>query len=327
MEPIRSHDKLFKFVFGAPEQMAELLQHCLPPNLAAEIDPSSVRRIDGELIDDDLQKRQMDPAFELKIAGTWLLLHISEHKSWPEPRTAFQIAGYDVRLLERWLQLHPEFEGLPAVLPIVFHHGDRPWRAPRSLAELVNFGPDGDTPWAAFLRPLQLQQTFVLFDLASMSAAQIDAMRVSAITSLTLRFLRFLPRCSLEEAFGHLAAWGAGTRAAMCHPRGREVVKALLSWYLGGLRANYEQIRTIMNKTLTADAPVRSALDDILEVGEARGEARGRQLLLTDLLTERFGPLAPATLARIRDADAAEIQRWSRRLLTATQLDEVFVDG
>jgi hypothetical protein len=326
MELIRSHDKLFKFVFGAPEQMAELLQHCLPPSLAADIDPSSLRRIDGELIDDGLQQRQMDPAFEIKIAGAWVLLQLNEHKSWGDWMTAFQVAGYDLRLLERWRRLHPKFRGLPAVLPVVFHHGKRPWRAPRSLAELVNFGPHGGGEWADFLRPLQLQQRFVLFDLAAMSAEQIGAMRVSAITSMTLRFLRFLPRCPLPRAFAYIGAWNHWTEAAQRHPRGREVVRALLSWFLADIR-DYEQIRTIMNKTIPAKAPVRSALDEILEIGEARGEARGMRRLFEEMLAARFGALSAATIGRIHDADNVAIERWSRGLLQAQRIEDVFQDS
>jgi hypothetical protein len=334
MELIRSHDQLFKFVFGAPEQMLELLQHCLPPPLAAAIDPSSLHRIDGELIDAGLERRQMDPAFAVKIAGNWVILQLNEHKSWRDWMTALQVAGYGIRLIECWRRLHPLFRGVPAILPLVFYHGRRPWRAPRSLAELVNFGPDGGGPWAEFLRPLQLQQTFLLFDLTSMSAEQVDALRVSAITGLTLRFLRFLPRCKPEQAFTHIAAWNHWTQAAMRHPRGEEVVRALLCWYLGGIRHNHEQIRTIMNKTIPADAPVRSTLDQMLEAGEARGEARGEakglrsgyQNLFEGLLVERFGPLPSATITRIRSADNATIERWSRRLLTAKLVDDVFAN-
>jgi hypothetical protein len=333
MELIRSHDRLFKFVFGAPEQIIDLLRHCLPPALAAAIDPTSIRRIDGELIDAGLEQRQTDPAFALKIAGTWVVLQLNEHKSRSQRTAALQVAGYALRLLECWRRLHPGVRGVPAVLPLVFHHGKRPWRAPRSLVDLVDFGPDGSGPWANFLRPLQPQQTFLLFDLASMSEEQVDAMRASAITSLTLRFLRFLPGCTLEAAFVRLAAWTHWTEAAMRHPRGRDVLRALVSWYLGNIR-NFEQVRTIMNKTIPPKAPVRSALDELLEIGEARGaargeargEARGMQRLFAGMLAERFGVLPALTIARIREADQASVERWSRRLLTATRLDEVF-DG
>ena len=42
MELIRTHDALFKFVFGEPDQMAELLRARLPKAVAAAIDWSTL---------------------------------------------------------------------------------------------------------------------------------------------------------------------------------------------------------------------------------------------------------------------------------------------
>jgi len=79
---------------------------------------------------------------------------------------------------------------------------------------------------------------------------------------------------------------------------------------------------------------MRTMLDAVLDLGEERGrkksEARGAQLgmqqLLRGLLESRFGPLSPEANARLAGADAATVQRWSLRVLTATCLDEVFAD-
>lgn len=45
VDPIRSHDSLFRFVFGDPAQMAELLQRLLPAALVAAIDWAGLARI------------------------------------------------------------------------------------------------------------------------------------------------------------------------------------------------------------------------------------------------------------------------------------------
>jgi hypothetical protein len=223
--------------------------------------------------------------------------------------------------------------GLPGayVLPFVIHHGDRPWRGPRSLGELVHFGDAGE-PWRQFLAPLQLEQRFVLLDLAAMTEDQIDNLRLSAISGLTLRFLQFLPRCSIEEFPARVRGWGQLVRDTLTHPRGRDVLRALISWFLGNARANHEQIRTIMSKTTEEDAPVRTMLDEILAIGAARGREEGRvegrltglHQLFRSLLTTRFGPLDQATTTRVAGADAASIDRWSQRLLTASRLEDVF---
>ena len=57
-----------------------------------------------------------------------------------------------------------------------------------------------------------------------------------------------------------------------------------------------------------------------LEKGIGQGEAR----VLLRLLTLKFGPLPEPVRARIESADADTLLRWSERVLSADQLDEVF---
>ena len=48
--------------------------------------------------------------------------------------------------------------------------------------------------------------------------------------------------------------------------------------------------------------------------------------LLAHLLESKFGPLAPAVRQRIRKASKEEIEDWSIRVLSASDLDDVFLD-
>ena len=55
------------------------------------------------------------------------------------------------------------------------------------------------------------------------------------------------------------------------------------------------------------------------ERAAARDSARA---LLMDMLHEKFGALPPAIENRLSAADLPQLQRWTRRVLTATGLDE-----
>ena len=46
--------------------------------------------------------------------------------------------------------------------------------------------------------------------------------------------------------------------------------------------------------------------------------------MLLDQLRERFGALPDAAVARLTAAGMTELQAWSKRVLTAPGLDEVF---
>lgn len=333
---IRSHDALFRFVFGEPEQMAELLRARLPASLVAAIDWSTLHRLDGSFVDAALRERQTDILFEAKIGDRTVLLYVvCEHKSRDDRFTAWQIARYEVRVVDQWLALHPEARKLPAVLPFVLHHGDRPWQSPRSPHELVDLDGCSDDV-CGFLMPLQMQLRFHLLDLAAMDEAQIEAMQVSAVTGLTLRFLQFLRRLPPEQAADAIHGWRHAVARLLDHRRGQEVLAALFSWWLAGAPASQETLRTVMAKIHEENPTMRSALDLLLEMGEERGLQRGmqqgmqqgllagRRAILVEMLTERFGALPPAVQEQLAAADVEAMQRWGQRLLGAPTLAAVF---
>jgi hypothetical protein len=57
--------------------------------------------------------------------------------------------------------------------------------------------------------------------------------------------------------------------------------------------------------------------------GEARGVAKGKRETLLLQLRQRFRRLPAATTARIDQADAATLDTWAARVLTAESLDDV----
>jgi hypothetical protein len=46
--------------------------------------------------------------------------------------------------------------------------------------------------------------------------------------------------------------------------------------------------------------------------------------ILAGLLAKRFGPLAPAVLARIENADLESLEAWTLRLFEARELADIF---
>jgi flagellar biosynthesis/type III secretory pathway protein FliH len=61
-----------------------------------------------------------------------------------------------------------------------------------------------------------------------------------------------------------------------------------------------------------------------LDRGREQGREQGRKEMLLDLLRERFGALPDAIVARVAAADMAQLVVWSKRVLTAPTLDDVF---
>ena len=61
--------------------------------------------------------------------------------------------------------------------------------------------------------------------------------------------------------------------------------------------------------------------------GRQEGLQEGRQAMLKELIQHKFGELGPELEIRLRQASRDDLLAWSRRMLTATTLDEIFSDS
>ncbi|MCA8965521.1 MAG: Rpn family recombination-promoting nuclease/putative transposase [Planctomycetes bacterium] len=343
--PIRSHDALFRFVFGEPATAADLLRLCLPPAIVAAVDWNVLRALPGSFVDEALQERQADLLFVAPLGETEVLLHLLvEHKSSDDHFVALQTARYAGRVLDRWLDENPGARWLPPILPVVVHHGDRPMRAPRSLRELVDVRR---VPAAAarLLRSFQPRRGFVLFDLAGRTAADLRALSTSVVTQITLLFLQRLQRASPGAAIDALLQWRDLIARLLDQARGQEVFLALFSWLLAGMPQVGAEVRRVVDEI--DDSRVRetmkSALDELLEEGRQVGMQQGmqqglqqgmqegilagRRAALLDLLRVRFGEVPSEIHSRVTAADAPRLAAWQRRAIEASALAEVFDIG
>lgn len=59
--------------------------------------------------------------------------------------------------------------------------------------------------------------------------------------------------------------------------------------------------------------------------GQKEGRQQGERLVLRRMLVKRFGALPEWAEQRLIDADIAQLEQWTDRILDATTLDEVFL--
>lgn len=338
----RSHDALFRFVFGDPVVAADLLRTFLPPALAAAIDWSGLRLVPGHFVDARLRERQTDLLFLAPLGDGWVLLHVVfEHKAQDDRCTALQTTRYELRILSRWRADHPNDPLLPPVLPVVVHHGPRPMRAPRSLRGLVDVR--GVSPRVGrLLHRFHAPVGFLLVDLAAMSAADLRSLSLTALTKLTLLFLQTLRDATPEESIAALLDWRELLTEALRAERGQEVVIALFSWLLSGIPEVGPEVWRVVDRIedQQVKGTMRSMLDALLDEGRVEGRAEGRvegraegrieghlegwHSALRGLLQTRFGDLPPEVMQRLQTAGIPELAELQRRAITAANLDDVF---
>src|SRR5260221_177828 len=111
-------------------------------------------------------------------------------------------------------------------------------------------------------------------------------------------------------------------------PGGQQLLNRLVSYVAAvsnddpkHLRAAYARIgKSTEGQFMTTAEQIRR--EGLLQ-GTRDGFLQGTIEVLLKLLCQRFGPIVESIVARVRAANAAELERWTSRILTAPSLDEV----
>jgi hypothetical protein len=131
---------------------------------------------------------------------------------------------YVTRIWDQHLRDHPRARRLPAVIPLVVHHGPSQWTRPVQLLDLIDLDPAARDAAQAYLPRLE----FLLDDLAGLDGRQLrdrDLTPSALITLLLLKTAAGNPRIPAE-----LRPWAAQLRAVLDQPGGSEAFIALLTY-------------------------------------------------------------------------------------------------
>jgi hypothetical protein len=172
------HDALFKSTFSDPRHAEGAIRGALPPALAARVDWSTLELQPGSFVDDGLKDRHADLLFRARIGERLAFFYLLyEHQSRPHPLMPLRILGYAVRIWEDWLAENPNPTRIPALLPVVLHHGEGGWTAARSIEDLYDLDPEA----LAAAGELVPRFRFALDDIGHEGD---DALRARAMTAL-----------------------------------------------------------------------------------------------------------------------------------------------
>ena len=160
------HDENYKRLFGFRLMVEHLLRACLPGDLVAAADLSSLRKLSTAYVSDELRKRHGDTVWRVPVSRRWVFLLLVEFQSEDDQWMALRVLTYTGLLLQELVRNEaPEVADgrLPAVLPVVLHNGDKAWQAARGMGELI-------TPVGRWLAPYQPEQRYHVVDLRHVAA-------------------------------------------------------------------------------------------------------------------------------------------------------------
>lgn len=321
------HDGLFKRVFGDTTYAAAELRSVLPADVVAALDLDALELLPASFVDAELAQRHADLLFAapLRADRTRVLVYfLVEHQSEPDPLMPWRVLTYMQRIWESLLRAQPERRSLPAIVPVLVHHGAGGWTAPRRLGELVE-GLD-DAPTLARFVP---EHDLLIDDLARVPDEELRQRPLPAFPRVALWLLR--DARDPTEFLAHLDAWAEVLHQAL-REGGVAHVDILLRYTLrvAGREPFDRFYQTIVDLASAEEGSMITAAQSYFQEGHERGLEEGRERGLrqglAQLLAQRFGSLDDEVRARLDRAAPATLERWFGRVLTATSLDDALTD-
>ena len=304
------HDRFLKEILSKPEHAAGVLRCALTAELAAQLDWSTLRLINGSYVEPDLKASFSDLVFEVQVraGGEALVYCLWENQSTEDEMMPQRLLAYCNNALRQYRQRSDATRGrLPYVIPFLLYTGGR-WTKARRLSELstpplVHGGPHLE------LRMEVLELGREQLDRFDQARAVVDVVSRAALVAVA----RGLPGrergLRLSRLFLELRA-----------ERGAEALLPFWKYIGGAYKQELEKIMSMMKPEVEHEA--LDFFDELRLEGEIRGEAK----ILLRQLKLKFGEPSSETHARVEAAGLGQLDQWLERVLTAKTLDDVFRD-
>jgi hypothetical protein len=345
------HDHGYKLLFSHPRMVEDLVRGFVEGPWVAELDFSTLERMQASYVTEDLAERASDVVWRLRGRDErWVYLYLLiEFQSTVDRFMALRMLTY-VGLLGQDLVRQRVWDArrrLPAILPIVLYNGPRRWWAAEEVADLFAPAPAGLAAYVPRLR-------YRLIDEGRFPAAELE--RMPHLTAALFR---------LEQSRrgpGTAAAFAAFTRGLGGAAGSADLRRAFVAWAgrLAGVAASdrwHDEQEDVMLEQKIRELFEDRRLEGVAEgraegrrqgeaegrkqgevegrkqgevegrkQGEAEGRKQGEVEVLVRLLERKFGPLDAVSRARLAAADSAQLLGWAERVLTAGRPAEVFAD-
>jgi predicted transposase/invertase (TIGR01784 family) len=310
-QKIEPHDKYFKAVFSYQENMKLFLEKFVP-ELVEDVDLDTLTLDTNSYVNEKLEEYFTDIVWRVKLKeGTLSICFLLEHKSYIDNDVRQQIETYMRSMWDSQAQQAKErgenFKRFP-IVPIVFYHGDAPWKLARLPKEFAHF-------------PTKLHRFLPLFDiifinLQDYQEQEIMSMGLGMLESALLLFKNSKNEASLLEKCELL--WRNFEAAYENNEKFRDLIKASIQYFLQNFALNSSNQQIAMDRVQNyfAAPPVRTLYDVIMDEAESRGESRGKMETLQENIASMWEEELPMPkIAKFTRLTIAEVQQFMRKIV------------
>ena len=326
------HDHSYKQLFSNPELVRDLLQGFVHEDWVTKLDLTTLERVNGSYVSDDLREREDDIIWKVRFGSNWIYVYLLiEFQSTVDKYMALRIMTY-LGLLYQDLQktdnLPPEGK-LPPVLPLVLYNGKKRWKSAKNITELIQ-NITGD------LAKYQPACQYLLLEENQFSTKDLPAHNlVSAIFELEksqypedirevvknlVEWLKSPEQTSIRRAF---TVWIHRVLLPARLP-GQEIPEANDLLEVENMLAERVKEWTQEWKEEGLQKGIQEGIQEGIQKGMQKGMQKAYATMLWSQLEEKFGTLSKEFKTKINQADDKQLLEWSKRILTASSLGDIF---
>jgi predicted transposase YdaD len=332
---MHKHDHSYKLLFSHAAMVEDLLRGFIHEVWVKELDFTTLEKVSGSFISDDLREREDDLIWRVRWQNEWLYVYILlEFQSTVDAFMAVRIMTY-LGLLYQDLIKHQQLtarDSLPPVLPIVLYNGRTRWHAARNIRDLIPIVPSG-------LEKYCPQLEYLVLDEGAFSDSELTPLRNLVAALFRLEQSRTVT--DIQQILSHLIEWlqipeQAGLRRDFTVWLRRVILPK--RWPSVTLPEIYElqEMHTMLAETVQqwyAEAEeqgmqhgLQRGIQQGLQQGLQQGQLKGERLLFKFQLQAKFGPLSPKIEEQLDILNTETLFHCAKRLLTAATIEEVFID-
>jgi predicted transposase/invertase (TIGR01784 family) len=157
----KAHDSAYKLLFSEPEIIIDLLQGFVHEPWVKELDFSTLEKVSGSYITDDLRSREDDVIWRVKYQQSWIYVYLLiEFQSTIDTYMAVRLMTYMGLLYQDLIKTKQltANKQLPPIFPVVLYNGEKRWDAATELKDLIVKVPGGLEKYLPSLNYLLLDE-------------------------------------------------------------------------------------------------------------------------------------------------------------------------
>ena len=175
------YDKAYKTLLRNPEVFCQFMRSLVKEELAQNLQPDQLQAVDKSFISSDNKQTDSDLIYKVALtpeqeAYFYILMELQSSVDDKMPLRMLEYVTQLYRVSADDKSLKTTSKKLPAIFPIVFYNGDKTWKVPTQVAQMIE---GGHVP-AQYIP----QMEYLLIDLSQFADTDLEQMDglVAAIT-------------------------------------------------------------------------------------------------------------------------------------------------